>query len=181
MKKLSTIKFIIFIFCFIYCKIDINAQQDNIQCSKYKYMFNLKQLDNYNNNDNIIFFTHDLSFTLGDIHLDTLNLYNKIFLDSLSNMISRKEIDSVIVAVHLSQKFSSNSSKSFDQMYIDIINYMKNHGLKEKIHIEGKNYLDSQPLIDCEQIKDICSQRKCFEFEFMVNKRVEFYLIFKKN
>lgn len=179
MKKLLTIKFSIFIFCFIYCKIDINAQQDKIQCNQFNYIFNLKQLES--NKDNVIFLTHNLTFTLGDLHLDTLNLYNKIILDSLSKIISYKEIDSIIVVVHLSQKVSSYSSKNYDQMYIDIINYMKNHGLKETIHIEGRNYLDSHPLIDCEQINDICSRRMCFEFEFMINKRVEFYLIYKKN
>ena len=141
--------------------------------------YSLNQIRAYNGDNPIIYMTHDIVYILGFPQVDTSCDATRDILDSLSILLSAKKAASIEVGIHLSQKYTEEYSLNYDQIHEDIIQYMRNNGLSPDINIVGHNYYDYEPLIDCRQISDSCAYKRCMQYEFSVNKRVEFLIKFR--
>ena len=140
--------------------------------------YNFNQIRTYDRKDPIVFMTHDIVYKLGFAQVDTSCNTTRDLLDSLSILLSSKKASSIEVGIHLSQKYTEEYSFNYNQIYEDIIQYMRNNGLSPDITIVGHNYYDYEPLIDCHQISDSCACKRCMQYEFSINKRVEFLINF---
>jgi hypothetical protein len=142
--------------------------------------YNFNQIRTYDRDDPIIFMTHDIVYKLGFAQVDTSCNATRNLLDSLSILLSYKKATSIEVGIHLSQKYTEEYSFNYNQIYEDIIQYMRNNGLSPDITIFGHNYYDYEPLIDCHLISDSCACKRCMQYEFSINKRVEFLIKFRQ-
>ena len=163
--------FLIFFSFFILISEKANSQDTSL-------LANLKDLAEYNGTDPVLLRTYDIRFTFYFNYLDTTNNNTMLFLDSLAEILTVRNVKSIDVYIHLSIKYSDEYSFPYVHAYEDIINCLSKKGIyRNKMH--GHNYLGKRPIVNCFDLDDQKLIDECLKTEYKINQRVEFLIEFE--
>lgn len=120
---------------------------------------------------------YSIQFTFVNRDLDVSNTETIQFLDSLANYLI--QYDSLIeIGTHISIKHSQHSSRNYNNMASDVLNYLVSRGVKQE-KLTTKNYLDSSPILSLSDKTKFNTEKEFWEAEWNTNNRVEFKIITK--
>lgn len=118
---------------------------------------------------------HSIQFTFVNRNLDTSNTKTIQFLDSLASYLVEYG-NSIEIGTHISIKYSNSSSRNYDNMPNEILNYLVSKGVrKEQLIVQ--NYLDRSPILSLSEKTKFNTEREFWEAEWKTNNRVEFKMI----
>jgi hypothetical protein len=117
--------------------------------------------------------TYSIKFSTYTNHLDLSDEQTRIFLDSMVNVLKANSNIVIEVGIHMSLKYSNESSKSLDFMHEEIIEYFTSKGLIIKQFV-GKNYYDTEPILSLPKNEN---EYENFWKSELINSRVEFKII----